>query len=233
MKWGLFACVALLSCSLPVIAQQLHMEGWLNTGTDADRVQKMVSLGVKQESAELAVGDKVKWRVIRSESRQENALLFIPCGAVSSSFLYLLVSTGHSWRVADEVDFDCHYDDSVSFDAASLRSADVDDVLVHHECEGHGTGFVQQNFNVFVIVSSKFKLVLNTKEIIKASGWPDGHELNQRSSFAVTPNPRTDSHIIEETRRTRENGKLAIEKREFRWSPTEFRFVPSRFIKVK
>jgi hypothetical protein len=161
------------------------------------------------------------------------ALLFMPCGALSSSFLYTLKRTDHGWRVADEVGFDCHYDDSVSFEVASLRSPDVDDVLVHHECEGHGTGFVQQDFNVFVIVSSRFKLVLNTKEIVKESGWPDSHELVQRSSFATTPTAGAGSRVIEETRRTKENGKLTVEKRDFHWSPTEFRFVPSQFLKVK
>jgi hypothetical protein len=233
MKWRLFASVAFLSLALPVIAQQSQMEEYLNTGSDAERVQKLISLGVKPESAEFTSGDEVKWRVIRSESSQEMALLFAPCGAVYASFLFLLKNTDHGWRVVDDVGFDCHYDNNVSFEVASLRRPNVDDVLVHHECEEHGTGFVKQDFNVFAIVSSKFKLVLNTEEIVNASGWPGGGELDQQSVFVTMPTTGAGSGIIEETRNSKENGNLTVEKRNFRWSQMRFRFTPSRFVKVK
>jgi hypothetical protein len=217
------------------MAQPSVMELWLNTGTDEERAQKIVSLGVERETAELKVKEKVKWRPVRSESHRETAILFLPCGALSdTSFLYLLESTDHVWHVTDRVGFDCHYDDSVSFDVVELRSPYVGDVLVHHECEAHGTGLVQQNFNVFAVVSSRFKLVLNTEEIFKASGYPaESHEFNQRSSFTIIPTTRSVSRVIQETRCTTENGRLTIQKREFRWSPAKFRFLPSPFVKVE
>jgi hypothetical protein len=230
MKPRLFALVVVLSWNVPVMAQHSQMQKWLNTGTKEERVDKIVSLGVEQEPAELAVDDEVEWRVIRSETHQEMALLFMPCNGLSSSLLYLLKGTDQGWRVADEVGFDCHYDESVSFEVASLRSPKVDDVLVHHECEGRGTGFVQQNFNVFAIVSSRFKLVLSTDEIVIESD--DRYELDQRSSFA-TRSTGAGSRVLEETRRSKENGKLTVEKRIFHWSPTESRFIPSQFVKVK
>jgi hypothetical protein len=232
MKWRLFACLAFLSLALPVMAQQSEMEEYLNTGSDAERVQKLLSLGAKRESAELASGE-LKWRDIRTDSPQGMALLFAPCGALYASFLYLLKSTDHGWRIVDDVGFDCHYDNNVSFEVVSLRRPNVDDMLVHHECEEHGTGFVKQNFNVFAIVSSKFRLVLNTEEIVKASGWPGGGELDQQSVFATVPTAGAGSRIIEETRTTNENGALTVEKRDFRWSPMRFRFIPSKFVKVK
>ena len=212
---------------------QSNMEDWLNTGTEEVRVQKLISLGVERHAAELKVKEKIKWRLIRSESHHEIALLFLPCGALSdTSFLYLLESTDHVWHVTDRVGFDCHYDDSVSFEVAALRSPDVDDVLVHHECEGHGTGFLQQNFKVFAVASSRFKLVLNTEEILKVSGWPGSHELNQRSLFATIRSGGTDLGFIQETRCTEDNGRLTIQERKFRWSPAMFRFLPSQFVKV-
>jgi hypothetical protein len=209
------------------------MEKYLNTGTHEERVQKILSLGAKRESAELGSDDPVKWRVIRSDSPQETALLFTPCGPLDSSFLYLLKKTDHTWRVVDDVGFDCHYDNSVSFEVASLRNPNVDDVLVHHECEEHGTGLVKQNFNVFAIVSSRFKLVLSTEEIVKESGWPGGGEVDQQSVFAAMPTTGTGSGIIGETRNIKDNGTLTVEKRYFRWSQMRFRFVPSKFVKVK
>jgi hypothetical protein len=215
------------------MAQQSQMEEYLNTGSDPERVQKLLSLGAKRESAELTSGDQVKWRAIRSDSPQKMALLFMPCGSLYASFLDLLKNTGQGWRVVDEVGFDCHYDNSVSFEVASLRRPSVDDVLVHHECEEHGTGYVKQNLNVFVIVSSRFKLVLNTEEIVRKSGWPGGGELDQQSLFATMPTIGAGSGAIEETRNIKENGNLTVEKRDFRWSKIRFRLVPSKFIKVK
>ncbi|MGO9602488.1 MAG: hypothetical protein ACLQAT_03620 [Candidatus Binataceae bacterium] len=214
-------------------AQQLQMQSWLNTGTNEERVEKMVSLGVERETAELATGENLEWRVVRTDAQRETAILFLPCDALSSASLYLLESTSHSWHVTDVVGFDCHYDDSVSVGVTALRSPKADDVFVHHECEGRGTGFLQQNFNVFVVASSKLKLVLSTKEILKESDWPETHVLNQRSSFALTRATRDGSGGIEEKRRTEKNGKRIVETRTFRWSPKEFRFVPSPFVKVK
>jgi hypothetical protein len=233
MKCRLFSSLAFLFLALPVMAQQSQMEEFLNTGSDAERVQKLLSFGARRESAELASGSEVKWRVIRSDSPQEMALLFAPCGSLYASFLYLLKNTDHGWRVVDDVGFDCHYDNSVSFEVASIRRPNVDDVLVHHECEEHGTGYVKQNFNVFAIVSSKFKLVLNTEEIVKASGWPGGGELDQQSLFAAMQTTGAGSGVIEETRNTKENENLTVEKRDFRWSRVRFRFIPSKFVKVK
>lgn len=233
MRSILLACIALLLLSQPVTAQQSQMEEYLNTGTDEERVQKILSLGGTRESAELASGDRVKWRAIRGNPPQEMALLFMPCGSLYASFLYLLKNTEHGWRVVDDVGFDCHYDNTVSFEVTPLRNPHVDDVLVHHECEEHGTGFVKQNFNVFAIVSSRFKLVLTTEEIVKASGWPGGGELDQQSVFASVQTRGKRSGIIEETRRNKENGSLTVEKRDFRWSRIRFRFVPSKFVKVK
>lgn len=233
MKWKLFACLAFLSLTLPVMAQQSEMEENLNTGSDAVRLQKLLALGAKQESAELASGAELRWREIRSDSPQKMALLFAPCGAVYSSFLYLLKSTDHGWRIVDDVGFDCHYDNKVSFEVVPLRLPNVDDVLVHHECEEHGTGFVKQNFNVFVIISSRFTLVLNAEEIVRASGWPGGGELDQQSVFATMPTAGAGSKIIEETRTINENGNFTVEKRDFRWSRMRSRFIPSKFVKVK
>ena len=210
------------------------MNRWLNSGTGEGRVQKLISLGVDRETAELSVGDELDWRPIRSESHREAAILFLPCGGLYAASLHLLEKTDHGWHVTDSVGFDCHYDESVSFETARLRSPKSDDVLVHHECEAHGTGFVQQNLNVFAVVSSKFKLLLNTEEIVEASDLPVGsYEIHQRSSFAQIPDAGSGSRAIEETRCATVNGKLTIYKRQFLWSAVKFRFLPSKLVEVE
>ena len=230
MKRCFLAFAALLFLDLPV-AGQSQMKEWLNSGTEKDRVQKLVSLGVERETAELAGGEEVEWRPIRSESHREVAILFLPCGALYAAFLHLLEKTDQGWRVTDSVGFDCHYDESVSFETAPLRSPNFDDVLVHHECEEHGTGFVQQNLNVFAIVSSRFKLILTTEEIIEQMD--TSGEFLQRSSFAQIPATEPISRGLAETRCVTLSGKRTVYRRQFRWSAARFRFLRSQFIKVQ
>jgi len=208
------------------------MHQWLNTGTKEERVQRIISLGVKPESAKLAVADEVQWRAMRGRFRSETAILFIPC-FLNTASMSVLENTGQHWHASDTVSLDCHYDDSLSFEVASLRVPRVDDVLIHHDCKGHGTGILQQNFEVFAIVSSKFKAVLSTEEILKVSGWPGAREIDQQSSFVVSTTRSDGSKVIEETRRKLDNGSLTVERRGFHWSLAEFRFLPTEFVTVQ
>jgi hypothetical protein len=232
MKWRLLACSSLLLIVPRANAQQPDMKRWLNTGTNEERTQKLVSLGIGRDEAELAVGDEVQWRTVRSESRRKLAVLFAPCGGLESAYLYLLQSGETGWHVTDSKGFDCHYDDSVSIETAPLRGPDADEVLVHHECEDHGTGLLHQDFNVFAVDTSRLRLVLDVQEVVLVSGWPGVPERLQRSAFTLVPTPGLPSQTIEETRCTRLNGKLTIWERSFHWSPASFHFAPSTFVKA-
>jgi len=209
------------------------MGKWLNSGGHEERMQKLVSLGIERDEADLAAyDDDFVWRKIRSESAREAAVLFLPCGAESSASIHLVENRDGKWRVTDGAGFDCHYDDSVSFEVAALRTPNADDVLVHHNCVEHGTGFVQQNFSVFVVRSGRLKLVLDSKETVDDQGSTgEKYRLRLRSKFvpvAASQHPG----IIEETRCERFNGRLSIQRRLFNWDEAAFRFHPSRFVKV-
>jgi hypothetical protein len=233
MKWRLLACWSVLLLSLPAVAQQSNMNRWLNAGSAEQRTEKLVSLGIKPEEARSAAEDAVQWRLVRREPRPQLAVLFVPCGAFDGAALYLLTTADDRWHVTDRTGFDCHYDESLSFETTPLRRADVDDVLVHHECEERGTGFVQQNFNVYAVDSSKFKRILDSEETVRDMGTAGGkYDLLQRSFFATVPTSESTARAIEETRCSNLNGKLTIQTRTFRWSAAAFRFVPSKFAKV-
>jgi len=232
MRRRLLVCCFLLLPNLPAVAQQPDMKQWLNTGNDKERAEKLLSLGVGSEEAELAIGDKVEWRTIRGEANRRLAIMFAPCGGLDAAYLYLLQRTDQGWHVTDSSGFDCHYDENVSIETAQLRGPDADDVVVHHECVGHGTGYLEQHLNVFAVDSLRLKLILDTEEILKVSDWPEVRKLLQRSAFAWVPTPGSPSQVIEETECTRLNGKLTIQTRSFHWSAESFRFVPSTFIKV-
>jgi hypothetical protein len=226
---GCFA--AFLLTNVLSSAQSLQMNRWLNTGSEKERTQKLISLGIRDDQARLAAGEDVQWRPIRSESQSGLAVLFVPCGSFEESGLYLLEEGNKGWHVEDRTGFDCHYDDSVSISMASVRTPNVDDILVHHECEERGTGYLEQHFNVLVVESGKFKIILNVKEVVNESGWPEKSEFRLRSKFALVPS-RLGSRIIEETRCTDDNGRISVRKRRFRWDESALRLIPSKFVSV-
>lgn len=233
LKSCLFLCAIALLTTVPAQSQPSNMGDWLNRGTEKQRVHKLVSLGVEDEMARSAVFDRdIEWRPIRTESQNETAIMFFPCGAMYGASLYVLKNADKGWHVTNRVGFDCHYDGSVSVEAKSIRKPNVDDILVHHECEEHGTGFVRQDFNVFAVTSGKFRRLLDAEEVVMDNDLPTGGDHLQRSSFA-TLEEQSGVPAIQETRCTTLDGKLSIEKRTFRWSDSAGRFLPSRLARVE
>jgi hypothetical protein len=229
-----FCITAVLLTTLPVAAQPLPMGHWLNTGSHQERVQKLVSLGIEQDAADLAAyDDEVVWRTIRAASRHRFAVLFLPCGGLFTASLHVLEKGSNGWHVADSVGFDCHYDSSVSFETVALRNSNTDDVLVHHDCVEHGTGFVQQNFHVLAIRSGKLKVVLDAEEVTDDQGSSgEAYQFRQRSKFAPVLSTQSGSGIIEETRCEKVHGRRSIQKRQFSWNEHAFRFLPTKFAKL-
>ena len=224
------AIIVFLLTNLSVTAQRTEMGKWLNTGSHDERTQKLVSLGIRRDEADLAPYDNdFVWRRIRSESEREVAVLFLPCGGMFSASIHVAENRKGRWHVTDSAGFDCHYDESVSFEVAPLRNPNADDVLVHHDRVAHGTGFVQQNFGVFIIRSGKLRLVLDSKEAVDDQGSTgEKHQLRLRSKF-VPVGASEHPGIIEETRCERLNGRLSIQRRQFNWDEAAFRFHASKF----
>lgn len=213
-----------------VAVSQRSMQTLLNTGTGEQKVQRLVAMGVEPDAAE-AVGipsePQLQWLSLQSESGQQLAVLFIPCSG-DLAFAYLMRQVGNQWKVADHDSFNCHYDDSVSLEVGTIANKQAQDVLVHHACVEHGTGFVQQNFQVFTIRSGKLKAVLDTEEIVDAAD--DALVRHQRSTFVIVPS--SEGRVIEETRSTTLNGRLTGERRYFRWLASTGAYRASRFARV-
>lgn len=211
------------------------MREWLNAETKEERIRRLVSLGVERETADeitSSIEHTVEWLPIRSEKAQEYAILFLPCG-LDLANLYLMKRDGGNWQVSDHVELDCHYDGTVSVEISPIRKSTLDEVLVHHAGEGHGTGLSQQNFKVFDVVNGKLKVVLDVEEVIIASAVPAGsRELLQRSVFVTIPIGGSQSRVIEETRSVTLNGKLTVQRRIFRWAESKGSYQPTRFASV-
>jgi len=218
--------------SLQFAPQHNDMRMQLNAGTKEERIQQLVALGVEQKTADEAlspIDPVVEWQPIRTESRQQYAILFLPC-TVDSAYLYLMKNVGEEWKISDSADFDCHYDNSVSIGISPARESAVDDVLVHHVSEAHGTGVSFQHFKVITVTEGKLKVVLDTEEVVEASHVvPVGrYNLHQQSTFVVIPVVHSHSVVIEETRSTVLNDKLTVSRRRFRWAGN--RYVRTRFV---
>ena len=211
-------------------AQEADKPGWLNEARGKELVQQLVGLGIQPDVAGLAAissEPELLWLSIHTEPNQKLAVLFIPCVG-DLAYAYLMRHIGDEWKAADYDSFDCHYDDSVSLEVATLANKHAQDVLVHHACVSHGTGFVQQDFQVLTIRDGKFKGVLDTEEIVNAAN-DDLYEY-QRSSFVIVPSP--EGRVIEETRSTTLNGKLTVERRYFRWLASKGAYRASKFARI-
>ena len=233
MRFNRVIALGLFFSSVALQAQDDNMFSWLNHAKPVETTDRLVSLGVHKDVAEqvtIAESPLIQWRPIRTESQQTSAIMFLPCTALGAH-LYLMVHK-MDWRVSDTVDLECYYDDSVSFELASIRKAKIDEVLIHHASEGHGTGFSQQNFKVFRITDGKLKTVLDTEEVVLAAPY-DGPERHEHSVFVVVPDQSTKSPgQIEQTRSVLVGDTLSVQRRYFYWKPPAGRYTPSRFIAV-
>src|SRR5258708_1744247 len=218
----------------------LAMSQWLEEeGKTQDRLvelgvnPKIVKEFLSEENSTASVPD---WKSIKTREKTRSAVLFMPCITFTeNAYLFLLQRIDNSWRVTDHSDFDCHYDDKVSFELNWIRSPSRDEVLVHHACEGHGTGYLKQVFSVYLPVDGKLKVELETSEVLHS--FPTAvrvrHDLDQVSTFTVIPIANSPWRAIEQTRSSILNDHLTVERRVFRWNPTRESYEPSAFSLVE
>jgi hypothetical protein len=119
---------------------------------------------------------------------------------------------------------DCHYDDSASVQLTSLTSSNQYDMLLHHDCKGRGTGYVEQHTRVLQIVGTRFKQVLDQEDVVHA--FPPGATGTFEESLFLP----TSLNTLEQTREAAnydENdqpnmSKVVITRRSFRWDGRRF-----------
>lgn len=220
----------------PDSAKPWEMAEWLNSGKEQERIERLVSIGVERDvSTEYTHKVNAKWFPLRTGQDQKNAILFLPC-VRDNAYVYLMEQQNSIWHVIDFEKPDCHYDMSVFVEIAPIRNPALDEVLVHHVCEGHGTGYSQQDFGIYSVAHGKFKQVLDAEEVILASQYfypnPAMNEIHQRSLFILVPIENSRSRAIEETQSYQFNNKLTVKRRLFRWNAAKGRYMPSKFVPV-
>ncbi|MGP8174530.1 MAG: hypothetical protein ACLP7O_08290 [Terracidiphilus sp.] len=223
----------------PDSAQPREMELWLYNGKDQERIDRLVSLGIEREVATeftLAKEEYARWFPLRTGLGQKNAILFLPC-VRDNAHLYLMTQQNTIWRVTDVEKPDCHYDMSVSVEITPIRNPAFDEVLMHHVGEGHAGSYSQQDFEVYSVARGKLKQVLDAEEVIVASQYVspniDMNRITQKSLFVLVPIEKSRSRIIEETRSSTLNGKLKVQRRQFRWNAAKSRYLPTKFVPLE
>jgi len=211
----------------------IDMENWINFG--GKTVDRLMDLGVEKKIAE-SIQMFVKWQAIREVEGQRTALMFLPCHAGwDSAYLYVLSREKGTWLTTDHAEMDCHYDNDVSLEVNWIRDPGRDEILIHHACAGHGTGYLEQNLSVFTVSAEKLKSELETTEVLHSypSAVDRPRDLDQNSTFTIIPMVGSGSRAIEETRSAVLNGKLSVRRRIFRWDPNKGKYVPSAFTLVE
>jgi hypothetical protein len=209
---------------------------WLNDSRT--REDRLLRLGIESRIAR-ALADELnqptayaRWRSLRAHSVTRSASLFFRCSEpLGVAYLFLLERKNESWHVTDHEEFDCHYDDLVSADLVWVRDPRREEIWVHHLGAGHGTGYVQQDFAIFMPVQGKLTNELETEEVVHS--YPTAvnvrRDLDQVSTFAAIPVANSRERAIEETRSGTLNGHLSVQRRLFRWNSLKGRYLPSAF----
>jgi hypothetical protein len=147
--------------------------------------------------------------------------------------ILLLERSDNHWHLRDQEGMDCHYDDSASVQPVSITSSKLYDLLLHHDCQGRGTGYVEQHTRVLKIVGTRFKQVLDRQDVVHAFP-PKGAGTFEESTFLPTS-----LNILEQTREATTYdqydqpiiSRIAITRRTFRWDG--HRFVASSWQRLR
>jgi hypothetical protein len=250
LKKFLIACLAcLIFCPLPKAPAQyvrVGVDGPIPLGT-LDAMEKMLDLAdahqkadllarlgvdpviAKNVAEDLLAGEKIELKPLRAKGEADYGVAYLPGGFRVCGYLYLLQGSDEdpvkkAWHVINHQQFDC-WDMACSFEILPLRQPDVDDIVVHHVNEGHGSNYLADQTQVFSILNGKLQQTLVTQDHLDEGGVAGSDALEQSSTFLRFP-----GNALEETRTTTVNDKLKkVERRYWRWSEQKRKFIPGQF----
>ncbi len=215
------------------------MEDLLGLADANQKADLLARLGVdpviaKQVAEHLMPGEKIELQPIRARGESHFGVAFLPGGTGVSCYLYLLGGSDEDpvkmpWHVIGHQQLNC-WDGSASLEIMPLRQSDADDLVLYHVTEGHGSGYLAQQAQIFSILGGKLVETLATQDFLSqvTLGTETDNTLEQKSTFLRFPN-----NSLEETRTSAINGKLKkVERRYWRWSEQKHRLVPGSFTPV-
>lgn len=251
MRRVLFLLAFCAALTIVGAAQKDFGADWFNTGTNQEKTNRLASIGVDKKIAEAFFQDSrkpsPKWADLASMAGTDRALIFLPCSSLDRAYIYLMAKQTGRWSITDWNSFDCHYDESVAFTVEHLRSSHIDEIFVHHACEGHGTGYLQQDFFIFEARNGKLREIMDAAEVLRAYPVDGSPQIEQSSRFQIIPSDHSSSKQIEEIRTKRisrrtdfsEGGSTQaishtkVQRRIFRWDSKRRRYIASPYAAVQ
>lgn len=211
-----------------------EMEDMLSLADAGQKTSLLTRLGVdpviaKDVADHLLPGDKIELKPIRTTGETHYGVAFLPGGSGVSCYIYLLQGSDEepqksAWHVIGHQQLDV-WDKSCSFEIMPLRQPAADDIVVHHIAEGHGSGIVVDQTQIYSILNGKLVQTLATRDFLSEVTWGTENTLEQRSTFLRFPN-----NSLEETRTSTFNDKLKkVERRYWRWSEQKQKFLSGPF----
>lgn len=211
-------------------------------GTSASRIAALEKLGIPEEQvknyadkgASLAGG--IEWLNIFFRRQKPTAIVFLPCldGSGASTTLLIEEQDGE-WKTTDSESQDCHYNGAVSVRTAPLQGPKQEDVIVEHDTDEHGTGYISQNAHIYEIRGEKLVDVLTIQDkLFSQSG--EGSYTDQDSILLPVSSGQNSPAVLEETRIDHVNFKNTV-RRYIYWSSAARKFKktaykPVRFVAV-
>ena len=173
------------------------------------------------------------WFYLNSRPGTSLNVLALPCTSILGAPILLLERSDNHWHLRDQEGMDCHYDDSANVQLANLTSSKQYDLLLHHDCQGRGTGYVEQHTRVLQIVGARFRQVLSREDVVHA--FPPG----AAGTFEESTFLSTSLNTLEQTREVTaydQNdqpimSKIVITRRSFHWDGR--RFVASHWQRLR
>ncbi len=205
----------------------------LLNGPDALRVQALESLGLSKNDAEgykdqgASLAGGIQWFPI-ADTNAHLAAVFLPClDGSSSASLLLLQRHLNQWKTTDSTSQDCHYNGQVAARVVRLQDAQRDNILVEHDTDEHGTGYVTQFARVFEIRANKLVEILKVRDkLFEELG--DGGGTNWSSVIVPVKSNTTGVLALEETRIDHLEPTKTV-RRYFYWSDTEKKMKHTQF----
>ncbi len=179
---------------------------------------------------ELLPGKKIELQAIRAHHETHYGVAFLP--NFRGCFLYLLQGSDDDpqnmpWHVIDKQVLNCWNGPSV-LELMALRRDDADDLVVHNVNYNHGSGVEEDQTQVFSIMNGKLVQTMAAQDYLSEVTLGADITTKHRSTFLRFPDLS-----LEETRTIAVNDELKkVERRYWRWSEQQNRFLPGRFMLI-
>ena len=199
----------------------------LKTSVGPELARLLEQLDVPREIVDYYSSSEIigfQWFYLNARPGTSLNVLALPCTSMLGAPILLLERSDDHWHLRDQEGMDCHYDNSANVQLVSLTSSKQYDLLLHHDCKGRGTGYIEQHTRVLQIAGARFKQVLDREDVVHA--YPPG----ATGTFEESTFLPTSLNTLEQTREATtfdQNGqpimsKIVVTRRTFHWDGRRF-----------